>query len=291
MPFVVNDELVPEELVHMEAVRLRSHPDFSGIKDEVQRSMRIREGAEVAAVNRVLLAQHSRRDTRPIPEKDIEGELAARRSRRGARAQADAGGQRRLIEAQLRLRRTVGEIRASALVPTDAEIEAAYIRYRGSFVRPERVRALQIVKHLGPGVDELGAKAQIEAALCELEAGAPFAEVADRYSDCKGRGGDLGYVQRGAMVGEFENVVFSMRPGERSGIFRTNQGLHIAQVLDVRPAGVADLAEVREELGRKLRAYAEYVALYSETERLRSEAVIRRVTRAEARRLSARGCG
>ena len=36
----------------------------------------------------------------------------------------------------------------------------------------------------------------------------------------KGGGGDLGSFERGVMVEEFDNVVFAMKPGERSPIFR-----------------------------------------------------------------------
>lgn len=135
-------------------------------------------------------------------------------------------------------------------------------------------------------MDEAEAKAQIEAALAELEAGAPFAEVAERFSDCKGNGGDIGYFSRGEMVDEFEAVVFSMRPGERSGVFRTPFGFHIAEVREARPPGIPGLDEVRERIERTLTAAAEYAALRRETQRLRDNAVVRRISRQEAARLA-----
>ena len=55
--------------------------------------------------------------------------------------------------------------------------------------------------------------------------------------------------------------------------------------------GMADLAEVREQIEHTLTAYEEYAALRRETERLRSEAVICRVSRTEARRLAQRMAG
>ena len=86
------------------------------------------------------------------------------------------------------------------------------------------------MKHVDETHAEADARAGIEAALAALEGGEPFAAVADRYSDCPGNGGDLGSFERGVMVEEFDKVVFAMKPGERSPIFRTPFGFHIAEV-------------------------------------------------------------
>ena len=108
------------------------------------------------------------------------------------------------------------------------------------------MNAAHIVKHVDETHAEADARAGIEAALAALERGEPFAAVADRYSDCKGNGGDLGSFERGVMVEEFDNVVFAMKPGERSPIFRTPFGFHIAEVRSRQPGGgIADLREVR----------------------------------------------
>jgi peptidyl-prolyl cis-trans isomerase C len=65
------------------------------------------------------------------------------------------------------------------------------------FPRPEIVNAAHIVKHVDELHWEADARAGTEAALAALERGEPFAAVADRYSDCKGNGGDLGSFERG----------------------------------------------------------------------------------------------
>ncbi|MCX6627586.1 MAG: peptidylprolyl isomerase, partial [Candidatus Solibacter sp.] len=68
------------------------------------------------------------------------------------------------------------------------------------------------------------------------------------YSDCPGRGGDLGYFARGQMVEEFDAVVFSLEPGQCSEIFRTPFGYHIAKVLDRRAECIRPLAEVKADI-------------------------------------------
>ena len=75
----------------------------------------------------------------------------------------------------------------------------------------------------------------------ELRNGAAFAEVADRYSDCPGSGGDIGWFPRGEMVPEFDEVVFALAPGENSEVFRTRFGFHIVRVLERKASGNSGL--------------------------------------------------
>lgn len=73
-----------------------------------------------------------------------------------------------------------------------ADVRRFYDTQRQNFCRAETVHVAHIVKHVNEAHPEEEARAAIEAAMKELERGEPFATVADRYSDCKGNGGDLG---------------------------------------------------------------------------------------------------
>jgi parvulin-like peptidyl-prolyl isomerase len=149
------------------------------------------------------------------------------------------------------------------------------------------VHAAHIVKHVDETHTEEEARAGIEAALAELESGEPFAAVAERHSDCKGNGGDLGLCPRGKMVQEFEDVVFAIEPGRRSPVFRTPFGFHIAEVRAKAPGGIADLGEVRHVIEPFLAAMNERNALQRVIAGLRAEADIRRISTREAERLGA----
>jgi parvulin-like peptidyl-prolyl isomerase len=117
------------------------------------------------------------------------------------------------------------------------------------------VNAAHIVRNIDEKTTEAEARAAIEGVADELAQGADFAEVADRNSDCPGRGGDLGFFARGQMVPEFDDVVFALAPGDVSGIFRTPFGYHIARVIAHRAAGIAKFDVVREQISEIL--YAE----------------------------------
>lgn len=86
--------------------------------------------------------------------------------------------------------------------------------------------------------DKAAARAKIDAALQEIKDGKDFAEVAKAVSDdsTAGAGGDLGWFGRGRMVKEFEDVAFSLEPGQVSDVVETQFGYHIIKVLEKDPA-------------------------------------------------------
>ena len=72
----------------------------------------------------------------------------------------------------------------------------------------------------------------------KARSGEDFSELANGYSEDQGntdysgnkRGGDLGFFGKGAMVQEFEDTAFNMKPGEISEPFLTRFGCHIVCV-------------------------------------------------------------
>ena len=77
---------------------------------------------------------------------------------------------------------------------------------------------------------------ETEAQCSELKekivGGADFAELAKSHSKCPSgaRGGDLGSFGRGAMVPEFDTVVFSAPINEVQGPVKTQFGYHLLEV-------------------------------------------------------------
>ncbi len=67
--------------------------------------------------------------------------------------------------------------------------------------------------------------------------GESFSTLAIMYSDDPGsarQGGELGFLNRGELFHDFEAVVFNLRPGEVSEVFKTQAGYHIAQLIERR---------------------------------------------------------
>ncbi|MCL4156105.1 UNVERIFIED_CONTAM: hypothetical protein GTU68_008981 [Idotea baltica] len=101
----------------------------------------------------------------------------------------------------------------------------------------------------GDNDDEQLAKA--ERLVTELRGGADFAELAQNNSEDPGsasNGGDLGAVERGMMVAEFESATFDLEEGAISDPVKTQFGYHIIQVQDINPAEQQEFADVRFDI-------------------------------------------
>lgn len=78
------------------------------------------------------------------------------------------------------------------------------------------------------------AKAKIEQIAKEIQDGLDFGEAAKKYSDDTGnkeKGGDLGYFPKNTMDPAFEEAAFKLKPGEVSGVVKTNFGYHLIKMI------------------------------------------------------------
>jgi peptidyl-prolyl cis-trans isomerase C len=287
MPIVINGEIVPAELIREQERGLAQLPEWQGVPDGLEKGMRLRQAAESCVIDRVLLRQEADKDSRPIDPALVATQVQRLMTAQSCRVLYDDAPLSRQIEGQLRLERTLRDLMGPLPEPTPDEIVRLYEARRHDFERPEIVHAAHIVKHVDETHAEADARAGINAALVALERGEPFAAVADSYSDCKGNGGDMGSFERGVMVEEFDNVVFALEPGERSPIFGTPFGFHIAEVRSKRPGGgISELREVEDTIRRFLTAIHEQEARSKVAARLRARAQIRRISIREAQSLA-----
>jgi parvulin-like peptidyl-prolyl isomerase len=178
------------------------------------------------------------------------------------------------LDAEYRLERLLARVQAQVKQPKAKEIAEYYKEHKDRFIFPELIRVAHIVKNVDEQNDETSARAGIEAALAELEAGTPFGEVADRHSDCPGNGGMLNWFPRGEMVEEFEAAVFDLPVGARTGIFQTRFGFHIAMLVDRRPSGPRPFKEIEAELTEALMQQRRTKAVEDYLDGLRAKADI-----------------
>ncbi len=230
---LINGEVIEDSVLDQERARLRDHYAADGRVKSMEvgrREQWLRELARQQVIARALLQQEAWKDA---------GRNTGCESRVSAR------------EGQIRLSRLLERITADVRRPSEHEVELYYQTHRLEFDAPERIHCRHIVKNV-PETDPEAALACIREAAAELQRGVSFSEVANRYSDCGAKGGELGWFPSGVMVEEFDNVVFSLKQGETSPVFETPFGFHIVLVVDRRPGGVRPFAEVREALAAEL---------------------------------------
>jgi peptidyl-prolyl cis-trans isomerase SurA len=132
---------------------------------------------------------------------------------------------------------TLRRKKSAGTVVTSGEVMAFYTAHRDQFAMiPEGVMVSQIMKYPGVSAESKArALSQIEQIRKEILSGADFAAMARRYSQDPGSakvGGDLGYVQKGALIPSFEDAAYALKEGQVSGIIETRYGYHLIQMLN-----------------------------------------------------------
>jgi peptidyl-prolyl cis-trans isomerase D len=128
-------------------------------------------------------------------------------------------------------------------------VEDLYAQRRSEFEQEEAVHA----RHLLFKGD--GARGRAEQALARIRGGEDFAKVARETSEdpaTKDDGGDLGFFPRGRMLPAFEQAAFTLELGKVSDPVETEQGIHLIEVVERRPATARPLEEVAQTLAEAL---------------------------------------
>ena len=285
MALVVNGEKIEDREIQQEIERLRPrYEEVFAEKDPAEREAQLQEWSRDNVIERVLLRQEAKNDGAEIPPEQIEEAFKhlkeqyddAEAIHKALDVDSDEKV-RQTIELQMKTERKIGEIYARAPKPSEEQIRLYYEENKDKFRSDEQIRVAHIVKYVNWQTDEATAMRVMHEAHDEISSGMPFETVVDQYTDCADSGGDLGYVMRGQMVEEFEDVIFHLNPGQVSDVFRTRFGFHIAKVYDRRPPSIPQLKEVRKQVTEEVQEQLREQALGDYLDGLRTEATIEEV--------------
>lgn len=284
MSLIVDGEKIEDAVIHQEVERLRPHYErvFKD-KSPEEREAQLLDWSRENVIERVLLRQHARKHGSDIPQADVQAafeKIKRELSRDRLETEFGSDDERQVqeqIELQMKIDRMLEEICGKSSEPSKDAVSQFYEQNKDQFETPESVRVAHIVKHIDGQTDEVAALNTITIARDELNSGATFERLVAKYSDCPDNGGDLGYITRGQMVEEFEDVVFNLGVNQVSDVFRTRFGFHIAKVYDRQAAAVAPLDQVKEQVVRQLKEQVRDQAVDDLLDRLRSEARIEEI--------------
>jgi peptidyl-prolyl cis-trans isomerase SurA len=149
--------------------------------------------------------------------------------------------------------RLIGRFVQSKITVMDSEISQYYQAHRERFTKPAEVDVSEIVV-LFEGRNAEEARERADAALQKLKSGTAFVDVAKEYSEgpTASKGGAVGAFKKGALAPALENAVFTLNPGEHTGVVPTDYGLVIMTVHKRTDAALVPLEEVRAELQREI---------------------------------------
>jgi len=215
-------------------------------------------------------------------EEDVENELKSVIDKVGSKEQLNSILKQRGIsnaqftedlKTQIKIKKLVNSI--EKVTVSDADAEKYYNTHKKEFTHGEQVRASHILiaantldiienikeknKDINPTdlnteVEKRMAvqKAKADAVLAEVKKNPEnFEKIAKQKSDDKTsgeRGGELGFFPKEAMVKEFADVAFSMKPNTISELVKSPYGYHIIKVTDRMEAGTTPFAKIKDEL-------------------------------------------
>ena len=279
----VNGEKIDEALIYKEAELLRPSYEraFADMEPRLREAQLI-EWSKENVIERTLVRQYAKTYGPAISKEEMEKTLEEMGQRAGGRAnlakQFGISDDDKLIESielQMRIDRLMGDICRDVSGPSQEQIQKYYEENKEQFKTPEFVRVAHIVKHINWRTNEATALEILKKVQAELKSGAVFENLVTKYSDCPDNGGDLGYISRGQMVEEFDDVVFNLGPGQISDIFRTRFGFHIAKVYDRKPPAYRSLEDVKDYIVNELKKHMQTDAINAFIDKLKAKAEIK----------------
>jgi len=176
--------------------------------------------------------------------------------------------------------RAINQLVGPKVQITAEDVRARYDQLQRRSEAVSAVSLSQIVFALPehPTVQQLKeAKANAQKSLDRVKAGEDFTKVANEVTEdptTKATGGQLGWIQRGTLAENFDQVVFSMEKGDIRGPVKGAKGLYVLQVTDVKRSELKPFDAMKDELTAELRRKALAKHTQAWIEELRKKAYI-----------------
>jgi len=137
-----------------------------------------------------------------------------------------------------------------SFAPRDEDVQAYYDTNLDRYTEPVMLRVSHILLRTEGG-DVESVQQRAEEIVAEARTGADFAELARQYSEdeaTREAGGDLGLIEPGQMVPEFEGAAFALLEGEVSEPVTSTFGVHVIKATERSGGSSQSLAEVRDQI-------------------------------------------
>ena len=204
------------------------------------------------ATQEVLLQEAQKRGIE-VSKAEVDKEFDAAKTSAGdnfQQALTAAGYQseaelRNYIRESLTLQRVVDQLRSNIKV-SEKQVRTFYDNNQDQFQQSEQVCAQHIL---------VADRAKADQIYQQLQNGGDFAKLAAANSTdpgSKDKGGDLGCLNKGQTVPEFEAAAFAAKVGEITEPVQTQFGYHIIKVNKKNPAQTTPFAQVKDQVRAQL---------------------------------------
>jgi parvulin-like peptidyl-prolyl isomerase len=132
------------------------------------------------------------------------------------------------------------------------QVDEYYAKHKEEFSDKDMVKLRMIVLKEGASRESL--KMLAEEIRGKIEKGADFSKLAQMYSQdtTSQSGGDWGWIDRNTLNEELTRVAFSMKPGTVSRVFEVGGNFYLIYLESRKNATAKPLAQVRDQIQKKL---------------------------------------
>ncbi len=151
-------------------------------------------------------------------------------------------------------------------------IKDYYENHKEQMKYPERAR----ICHILISNKDPHAFSKLEEVSNKLYQNEDFCELAIEFSECPSakKNGELGFVSKGDLVEELENVIFSMKHEEVAGPIPTDFGFHFVKLLEKEEERIPAYDEIKDSLKQQLEKISGELELLHFIRSLREKATI-----------------
>ncbi|MBL7158049.1 MAG: peptidylprolyl isomerase [Candidatus Omnitrophica bacterium] len=151
-----------------------------------------------------------------------------------------------------------------------------YEEHPEEFKTPEQVHVRAILIKVTPERNETEAIKLSNRILRRLGEGSDFSLLAKEYSDASfaESGGDMGWIKKGELISELDELIFLLEPGRFSHVIQTKVGFHIFKVEEKKDSSAKGFSEVKEMVEQKIYSQKIEKGIEDFMERLKENAYI-----------------
>jgi peptidyl-prolyl cis-trans isomerase SurA len=165
---------------------------------------------------------------------------------------------------------------SSALIISPHKIEEYYTANQDKYKVEDQVKLRMIILNTA-GKDPARVHERGVEILAKINDGVPFADEATLESEGsqKREGGDWGWVHRGELMKELDDMAFTLKAGEKSPVIDTPDACYIMLVEEKKQTHFKPLTEVRDEIEQTLQSEEQTRLQKQWIDRLRKKTFVR----------------
>lgn len=258
---VVNNEIITQREVDiMLAPIYNQYRNMYKGEELIKMLEEVREKILKQLIEDRLILSEAKKQNITVDEKDVDARIDEIKSKVGSERELEnmlneqnltLNELRARYREKIMLRKLIDQKVGAKIIITPLEVKSYYNEHPDDFLQPEEIklRSILIRPKDGQSGDALALQAIRDIAK-RLKEGCDFEGMAKEYSDGPGasEGGIMGYVKRGDLMPQIEDIVFNLKEGETTNIIKSPLGYHIFKVDEKRARRTKELSEVRQDI-------------------------------------------